>query len=67
MSKLTFQSTVTLSDGTSPQSILYSNVLSNKRPSVGAKLPVMGFGALGQGDAKTAIVEALKAGYKYVL
>jgi hypothetical protein len=26
----------------------------------------MGFGALGQGDAKTAIVEALKVGYRSV-
>lgn len=26
----------------------------------------MGFGALGQGDAKTAIIEALKAGYRSV-
>jgi len=34
--------------------------------SSGTKLPVIGFGALGQGDAKTAIVEALKAGYRQI-
>ncbi|KAF9452719.1 Aldo/keto reductase [Macrolepiota fuliginosa MF-IS2] len=46
MSKLTLQSTYTLSDG--------------------EKLPVLGFGALGQGDAKTAVAEALKAGYRQI-
>jgi len=34
--------------------------------SSGAKLPVIGFGALGQGDAKTAIAEALKAKYRQI-